>query len=262
MTLDPAVASSARVWTYWLGGRDHYAVDRAVGDMVTAMLPSIVDVATQSRAFHGRVVRHLVEDAGVRQFLDVGIGLPSSDSTHELAQSADPSCRVVYVDNDPLVLVRARALLTSTPQGACGYVDADVREPEVILAEAAKTLDLQRPVALLMLGVLGSIADHTRARRVVQRLLDALPPGSYLALNDGTHDLRPEASVAAARLRTDAGAPYHLRTRAEIADFFDGLQLLSPGVVSPSRWRAAADGVDGAGLPEAVDAFCGVARKP
>jgi O-methyltransferase involved in polyketide biosynthesis len=258
-TVDPTVPASARIWNYWLGGRDHYAADRIVGDMIKAMLPSIVDVAKQSRAFHGRAVRYLAGEAGIRQFLDVGIGLPTPDSTHKLAQSVDPACRIVYVDNDPLVLVHARALLTSTPQGRCWYVDADVRDPDVVLTEAGKTLDLDRPVALLMLGILGSIADYDEARAILRRLVDALPSGSYLALNDGTNAIRPEAATAAARLRTDAGAPYYLRTSEEITGFFEGLELLEPGVVSTSRWRPDSNNVNG--LPEAVDALCGVARK-
>lgn len=259
-TVDPTVPASARVWNYWLGGRDHYAADRVVGDMIKTMLPSIVDVAQRSRDFHGRAVRLLVGEAGIRQFLDVGIGLPTLDSTHKIAQSVDPACRIVYVDNDPSVLVHARALLASAPQGVCGYVDADVRDPDVILAEARKTLDFERPIALLMLGVLGSIADYDEARAILKRLLDALPAGSYLALNDGTNTLRPEAATAAARLRTDAGAPYHLRTREEITGFFDGLELVDPGVVSTSRWRPGNDGPND--LPDEVDACSGVARKP
>jgi hypothetical protein len=257
-TIDPTVPAAARLWNYWLGGRDNYAADRAVGDMVKAMLPGIVEIARQSRAFHRRAVRHLAGEAGIRQFLDVGIGLPTPDSTHKIAQGIDPACRVVYVDNDPLVLVHARALLASTPEGACAYVDADVRDPEIVLMDAGKTLDFDRPIALMMLGILGNIADYDEARAVLRRLLAALPSGSYLALNDGTNVIQPEAATAAARLRIDAGVPYHLRTREEIAGFFDGLQLLEPGVVSTSRWRPDTGG----GLPAEVDAHCGVARKP
>jgi hypothetical protein len=258
-TIDATVPASARIWNYWLGGRDHYAADRAVGDMVKTMLPSIVDVAQQSRAFRVRAVRYLAEEAGIRQFLDVGIGLPTAESTHKIAQSVDPSCRIVYVDNDPLVLVHARALLTGTREGACACVDADVRDPDDVLAEARKTLDFDRPVALMMLGILGSIADYGEAREILQQLLAALPSGSHVAVNDGTNAIRPEAATAAARLRTDAGAPYHLRTRAEITGFFSDLELLEPGVVSTSRWRPNTDHISGP--PDEVDALCGVARK-
>jgi hypothetical protein len=254
--IDPTVPHSARVWNYWLGGTDNYPADRSVGDQIKAMLPSIVDVARHSRAFLGRAVRYLAGEAGIRQFLDVGSGLPTADNTHEIAQSVDRTCRIVYVDNDPLVLVQAHALLTSTPEGACAYVDADVRDPDMILAEGRKTLDFDRPVGLMMLGVLGNVADYEEARAILQRLLDALPPGSYLTLNDGTNAIQPEVADAAARLRAEAGDPYHLRTREEITGFFDGLELLEPGVVSTSRWRP-----DTRGLPGEVDALCGVARK-
>jgi S-adenosyl methyltransferase len=255
--IDPTVPHSARVWNYWLGGTDNYPADRAVGDQIKAMLPDIVDLARHSRAFLGRAVRHLAGEAGVRQFLDVGSGLPTADNTHEIAQGVDRACRVVYVDHDPLVLAHAQALLTSTPDGACAYVDADVHDPDAILAEARKTLDLDQPVALMMLGILGNVAEYDEARAILGRLLVALPAGSYLVLNDGTYAIRPEESTAAARLRADAGDPYQLRGREEITGFFAGLELLEPGVVSTSRWRPD----PGGGLPGEVDALCGVARK-
>jgi hypothetical protein len=216
-------------------------------------------VARHSRAFRGRAVRYLAEEAGIRQFLDVGIGLPTPESTHKIAQSVDPSCRIVYVDNDPLVLVHARALLTGTREGACACVDADVRDPDAVLTEARKTLDFEQPVALMMLGILGSIADYGQAREILHRLLDALPSGSHVVVNDGTNAIRPEAATAAARLRTDAGAPYYLRTREEIAGFFRDLEMLEPGVVSTSRWRPDSGKISG--LQEEVDALCGVGRK-
>jgi hypothetical protein len=250
--IDPTVPHSARVWNYWLGGTDNYPADRMVGDQIKAMLPSIVDVARHSRAFLGRAVRHLAGEAGIRQFLDIGSGLPTADNTHEIAQSVDPACRIVYVDKDPLVLAHAQALLASAPEGACAYVDADVRDPDAILAEAGKTLDLDRPVALMMLGILGNVADYDEARAILGRLLAALPPGSYLTLNDGTNAIRPDVADAAARLRADAGDPYQLRGREEITGFFDGLEFLEPGVVSTSRWRSD--------MPEEVDALCGVGR--
>jgi SAM-dependent methyltransferase len=250
--IDPTVPHSARVWNYWLGGSDNYPADRAVGDQIKALLPDIVDLARHSRAFLGRAVRFLAGEAGIRQFLDIGSGLPTADNTHEIAQGVDRTCRIVYVDHDPLVLAQAAALLTSTPEGACAYVDADVHDPDAILAEAGKTLDLDRPVALMMLGILGNVADYDEARAILGRLLDALPPGSYLVLNDGTNAIRPEESTVAARMRADAGDPYQLRGREEITGFFDGLELLEPGVVSTSRWRSD--------TAEEVDALCGVGR--
>jgi hypothetical protein len=256
--IDSTVPHAARVWNYWLGGSDNYPADRAVGDQITAVLPGIVDVARHSRAFLGRAVRFLAGAAGIRQFLDIGSGLPTADNTHEIAQGVDRACRIVYVDHDPLVLAHAQALLSSTPEGACAYVDADVHNPDAILAEAGKTLDFDQPVALMMLGILGNVADYDAARAILGRLLDAVPPGSYLVLNDGTNAIRPEEAAAAARLRAEAGDPYQLRGRAEITGFFAGLELLEPGVVSTSRWRPDPDG----DLPDEVDALCGVARKP
>jgi hypothetical protein len=250
--IDSTVPHSARVWNYWLGGTDNYPADRIVGDQVKAMVPSIVDLARHSRAFLGRAVRFLAGEAGIRQFLDIGSGLPTADNTHEIAQGVDRTCRIVYVDHDPLVLAQAAALLTSTPEGACAYVDADVHDPDAILAEAGKTLDLDRPVALTMLGILGNVADYDEARAILARLLADLPPGSHLVLNDGTNAIRPEEAEAAARLRAEAGDPYQLRGREEITGFFDGLELLEPGVVSTSRWRSD--------TAEEVDALCGVGR--
>jgi SAM-dependent methyltransferase len=250
--IDPTVPHSARVWNYWLGGTDNFRADRMVGDQVKAMVPGVVDVARHSRAFLGRAVRHLATEAGIRQFLDVGSGLPTADNTHDIAQGVDRTCRIVYVDHDPLVLAHAQSLLASTREGACAYIDADVHDPDAILAEAGKTLDFDRPVALMMLGILGNVAHYDDARAILGRLLAALRPGSYLVLNDGTNAIRPDVAEAAARLRAEAGDPYHLRSREEITGFFDGLELLEPGVVSTSRWRSD--------TPEEVDALCGVGR--
>jgi O-methyltransferase involved in polyketide biosynthesis len=253
--IDTAVPQSARVWNYWLGGKDNFAVDRAVGDQVREIFPEIVAAARYSRAFLARAVRYLVGEAGVRQFLDVGTGLPTADNTHEVAQRLAPECRVVYVDNDPMVLVHARALLTSSPQGVTQYVHADLRQPDEIVRGAAETLDLTRPVALMLLGIMGHIGDDDQARSIVNRLLAALPSGSYLALSDGTDT--SEAVVESHRQYNESGAvPYHLRSPQRIARFFDGLELVEPGVVPFTRWRpdspAAAD----------VDGYCGVGRKP
>jgi O-methyltransferase involved in polyketide biosynthesis len=254
--LDTSVPHSARVWNYWLGGKDNFAADRAVGDQVRDMYPEIVEIARASRAFLVRAVHHLVGEAGIRQFLDIGTGLPTAGNTHEVAQELAPSSRVVYVDNDPLVLVHARALLTSTEEGRTDYVDADVRDPDRILREASRTLDLTQPVAVMMLGILGNVLDTAEARAIVARLVDAVPPGSYLVVNDGTDTV--EAGVESARVRGDAGDPYCLRSPEMIARFFDGLELVEPGVVSTPRWRPE----PGAGLPAALGVACGVARKP
>ncbi|GAA2631097.1 SAM-dependent methyltransferase [Actinomadura fulvescens] len=257
--IDTTVPHSARVWNYWLGGKDNYPVDRAAGDQFIENVPSIVDTARQSRYLLQRVVRHLGEREGIRQFLDIGTGLPTVDNTHEVAQRVAPETRIVYVDNDPLVLVHARALLTSTPEGATDYVDADLKEPDAILNAAAKTLDFSRPVALMLMGILGFIADEEDPHGIVRKLVDALPSGSFLSLWDGVNVVSGEAlDEAQGDYNEEGGVPYTLRSPEEIARFFDGLELLEPGVVPVTKWRPEANPW---GTPHDVDALCGVARK-
>jgi O-methyltransferase involved in polyketide biosynthesis len=246
------------VWNYFLGGKDNYAADREFADRMREVYPGIGEIARHSRAFLGRAVRYLAEEAGVRQFLDIGTGLPTVDNTHDVAQRVDPTCRIVYVDNDPLVLVHAQALLASHPAGACDYVEADVQDPDTILDIAAKTLDFSRPIALMMLGVMGTISDDDQAYTIVRHLLDALPSGSYLVFEDGSNTVQPEAAAKAEHVRDDEGYKYHLRSPEQIRRFFDGLDLLDPGVVSVSRWRPEAMPW---GTPVEVDAFCGVGLK-
>jgi hypothetical protein len=197
--IDTTVSHLARIWNYWLGGKDNYAADRKAGDRVAAMLPSIVAQARADRAFLGRAIRYLAGEEGVRQFLDIGTGLPTADNTHEVAQRVAAGSRIVYVDNDPLVLAHARALLTSTPEGACDYIDGDLRDPEAILTEAARTLDFAQPVALMLLGVVHHIPDTGEAEEIVRRLVAALAPGSYVAINHSTsavHGAAMEEAVA------------------------------------------------------------------
>jgi O-methyltransferase involved in polyketide biosynthesis len=259
--IDTSVPHSARVWNYWLGGKDNYPVDRAAGDQFREIFPEIVDAARASRGFLSRAVRFLAGEAGIRQFLDVGTGLPTVDNTHEVAQRIAPESRIVYVDNDPLVLTHARALLTSTPQGVTAYIDADLRDPDKILAAATQTLDFSQPVALMLMGILGHVGDHDEARSIVKRLLDPLPSGSYLALNDGTNIISQAFAQAQQRYNESGALPYHLRSPEQIAGFFDGLELVEPGLVSVPRWRP--DLADAGGdLPAEVDAFGGVGRKP
>ena len=255
--IDTTVPHSARIWNYWLGGKDHYPVDRAAGDKYRETYPVIVDTARAVRYFMARAVRYLAAEAGVRQFLDIGTGLPAVDNTHEIAQRVAPESRVVYVDNDPLVLAHARALLSSRPEGACAYVDADMREPGQILAAAAGTLDLDQPVALLLMGVLGHVSDYAAAQAVVDGVLGALPPGSYLALADSVR--AGDAHIAAGKNYAESGAvPYQLRSPAEIAGFFHGLDLVEPGVVPVHEWHP-----DPAPFPAVpVDTLGGVGRKP
>ncbi len=259
--LDPAVSHSARIWNYWLGGKDNFAADREAGDRVAAMLPIIVTQARADRAFLGRAVRYLAGQEGIRQFLDIGTGLPTADNTHQVAQQAAPDARIVYVDNDPMVLTHARALLTSNPEGACDYIDADLREPEKILSGAAQTLDFTQPVALLLLGVLHHIPDTGQAREVVRRLVAGLVPGSFLAINHSTSAVSGRAMEDAVAHWNQVGTPtMTLRSPQQIAQFFDGLALLDPGVVPCSRWRPDISQLGG--QPPEVDEFCGVARKP
>ena len=220
--------------------------------------PAIVENARASRAFLARAVDYLAGEAGIRQFLDIGTGLPTANNTHEVAQAVAPECRIVYVDNDPIVLAHARALLTSSPEGATDYIDADLRDPDTILQQAARTLDFTQPIAIMLMGILGHIADDDQAQSIVKRLLGGVPAGSYLTMNDGTDT--SEEVVEAARIWNQSANPtYHLRSPDRIARFFDGLELVEPGVVSPPRWRPEPSA---SGLPAEIDSACGVARKP
>jgi O-methyltransferase involved in polyketide biosynthesis len=257
--LDTHVPQSARVWNYWLGGKDNFAADREIGDQIRQMNPHIAEIAVAQRAFLVRAVTYLTREAGIRQFLDIGTGLPTANNTHEVAQSLAPQARIVYVDHDPLVLVHARALLVGTPEGATDYIDADLREPDTILAAAAKTLDFTQPVALVLLGITGHLTDDDEAYALVRRLLAAVPSGSYLALCDDTNVIYPEAMDEMIRQWNASGEnPRVNRTPERIARFFDGLELLEPGVVSVTRWRP--DPADVGQIPQ-VDDFGGVGRK-
>jgi hypothetical protein len=255
--IDTTVPHSARVWNYLLGGQDHYPVDRSAGDMVLQVFPGMAALTRQSRLMLARVVKHLAGEVGIRQFLDIGTGLPTANNTHEVAQDAAPESRIVYVDNDPLVLVHAQALLTSTPEGACDYIEADLRDPEVILREAARTLDFTRPTALMLMGILGLVEDFDQAPSIVSTLLAALPSGSYLAVYDGA-DTDPAYVAAIQRYNSGSGAvPYTPRSPEQISRYFDGLELLPPGVVTVSQWRPAP------GQPGTeVSCAGGVGRKP
>lgn len=249
---------SARVWNFLLGGKDNYAADREAGEMIVQMFPDIALLARLQRRFLVRAVRYLTEEAGIRQFLDIGTGLPTVDNTHEVAQRIAPESRIVYVDNDPLVLVHAQALLTSTPEGACAYLEADVRDPEHILEVAAKTLDFSQPIALTMLGILGQIPDSDEPEAVVSRFLEALPPGSYLALSDGT-DTNAALNQAISVYNANSASSYHLRGPERIEAFFTGMDVIEPGIVPTSQWHP--EPVDVGRDPSDVDAICGIGRK-
>jgi len=258
--IDTTVPHSARIWNYWLGGKDNYAVDREAGDQYKEIFPGIAVVARTSRAWLTRAVRYLAAEAGMRQFLDIGTGLPTADNTHQVAQRVAPESKIVYVDNDPLVLAHARALLTSTPEGATDYIHADMHDPAAIIAGAGQTLDFGQPIAITMLGVLWHVLDNDEAYAIVNRLLQAMPSGSYLALNHPTLEVTGEKMATAIRYWNEYGTPPGThRTPAELTQFFDGMDLVEPGVVSITRWRPEATS---SGEPEEIDQFGGVGRKP
>jgi hypothetical protein len=260
--IDTSVPHSARVWNYWLGGKDHYAVDRNVGDQFAGLYPDITVVARSSRAFLKRAVTFLATEAGIRQFLDVGTGMPTAENTHQVAQAAAPEARIVYVDNDPLVLVHARALLTGTPDGVTEYIDADLRDPAAIIEAAGQTtLDLSQPTGLILMNILGHVPDLEEAVEIVRHLIGALPSGSYLVTADGTNVIDgPAFEEAIAVWNANAPLSYHLRHPDQLARFLTGLEVVEPGLVPCSRWRPSPDAA-----PEdlrEVDEYGAVARKP
>jgi O-methyltransferase involved in polyketide biosynthesis len=254
------VPQAARIWNYLLGGKDNYPVDREMGDQVRRVLPEIDRLAVQSRQFLNRAVAHLAGDAGVRQFLDVGTGLPTADNTHEVAQRVAPASRVVYVDNDPLVLAHARVLLTSSPEGATDYLDADVRDPDTIIELAAATLDFGRPIALMLMGILEFVPDHDEANAIVDRLVGALPSGSFLALYGSTNVVHGARTDEGVRRWNEAPGttPMTIRTVEQIGRFFRGLELVEPGLVPIVEWRPVHPEL----VPDPVDGYAAVGRKP
>jgi hypothetical protein len=256
---DISVAHPARVYDYWLGGKDHFEPDRIAAQEVIAVRPTIIRDIRANREFLGRVVRFLAGEAGIRQFLDIGTGIPSANNTHEVAQSVAPDSRIVYVDNDPIVLAHARALLTSTPEGACAYLDADLKDTGKILQEAARTLDFSRPVAVLFIGVLHLVSDAEEPLRIMGEMLDATVAGSYLALTQPAKDVNAdEVAEGARRYNEHVKTPQTRRTHAETLRFFDGMEVVPPGLVQCHRWRPAPGAI---GLEENVSAYGGLARK-
>jgi hypothetical protein len=256
-SFDISVAHPARVYDYWLGGKDNFQADREAAAQMIEVLPNILPGVRANRAFLRRAVQYLAGEAGIRQFLDIGTGLPTVVNTHEVAQSIAAESRIVYVDNDPIVLAHARALLTSNPEGATAYIDADARDTGTILREAARTLDFSQPVAVMALLILQYIPDSDGPQQVVSRLMDAVPSGSYLVISDTTTDIDTErVSAGTARLNARLGpAQSTPRPRAAIARYFDGLDLVDPGLVPVPQWRTLAN-------PLVIPAYAGMGRKP
>jgi hypothetical protein len=256
--LDTGVANPARIYDYWLGGKDNFAADREAAEQVIAVFPGIIPGVMANRAFLGRAVRYLAGEAGVRQFLDIGTGIPAKDNVHEVAQAVAPESRIVYVDNDPIVLAHARALLTSTPEGATTYIEADLRDVDKILRDATATLNFDQPIAITLLMILMLVENPYD---IVARLMDAVPSGSYLVISHPAKDVDTgQISEAYERLNERMGDTQGtLRTHAEVAAFFDGLEMVPPGLVQLHRWRPDSPDAD---LSYEVPAYCGIGRKP
>jgi hypothetical protein len=259
--IDTSVAHPARIYDYWLGGKDNYAADREAGDLVLASRPGLRESVQANRRFLGRVVPLLAGELGIRQFFDIGTGIPSANNTHEVAQQVAPDARVLYVDNDPIVLAHARALLTGNKPDSTAYIDADLRDTSALLEQAAETLDFSQPVAIMLLGVLHLVSDEEDPWGIVAKLVDAVPSGSYLVITHPASDLLPETQDEASRRYNQNVATHQtLRSRAEVARFFDGLELLEPGLEQWHLWR-----LTDPGDPAPADlksGHAGVARKP
>jgi hypothetical protein len=255
--IDVSVAHPARVYDYWLGGKDNFAADRAAAEEVLKVKPEIRDNVRANRRFLARAVRFLAEEAGIEQFLDIGTGIPAASNTHEVAQAVQPGSRVVYVDNDPIVLAHARALLTSA-SGPTAFIDADLRDVDTILATAGQTLDFSQPVAVMLIAVLHLIPDEDDPWAIVAKFMDAVPSGSYLVLTHPAGDVAAERSAQAARRYNEhVAAPMRRRSRGEVARFFRRLELAEPGLGQMHRWRPADSD------PAAPSSgYAAVARKP
>ncbi|MDA8369748.1 MAG: SAM-dependent methyltransferase [Nocardiopsaceae bacterium] len=255
--IDTTVPHSARVWNYWLGGKDNYAVDRKAGEEVSKWYPEAPAFARQGRGFLMRAVTYLAKEAGIRQFLDLGTGMPTANNTHEVAQAYAPESTIVYVDNDPLVLAHANALLVGTPEGKTDYLHIDLRDTDAVIEQARERMDFTRPIALILMGVLGHI-DENEAPGIVRRLVSALPSGSFLALWDGV-DTDPRVNEALKGYNETAPLPYRHRSVEWVSALFDGLEVVEPGLVSCPEWRPETPEV---GVLSTAPSLCGVGRKP
>jgi O-methyltransferase involved in polyketide biosynthesis len=255
---DTSVPSPARMWNYWVGGKDHFAADREAADKIMAAMPSLPAIARSVRYFLIDIVHSLTVDYGIRQFLDIGTGLPTADNTHDVAQRAAPESRIVYADYDPVVLAHARALLTSSPEGNTDYIEADLRETGTILSAAARTLDFSKPVAILLLAVLHFIPDEDDPYAIVRELMDAAPSGSFLVIVHAPSDRSPQEMAEQTRRYNESGAEFmRPRSQEEILRFFTGLELIGPGIAPLSEWLP-----EGQAGPASGEAVAGVGRKP
>jgi len=266
-SFDVSVPSPARVWNFWVGGKDNYESDRAAAAQILAHVPTVHISARLTRNFLSGAVEYMIREHGVTQFLDIGSGLPTADNTHEVAQRAEPSARIVYVDNDPVVILHARALLNSAPQGRTDYIQADLREVDEILAGAARTLDFTRPVGVILLQVLHFMPDSADPYGIIGRIMDTLPSGSFLVVATAPADMDPGGRRVTEEIAERSGITMRVRTLEEVARFFDRLEVLGPGVVSGLEWLelwSAADGVDRIGvIPDGVGiGHNGIGRKP
>jgi hypothetical protein len=260
--VDTSVPVSARIWNYWMGGEDWFPIDKQAGDAYAQLSPGVFDLARSSRSYLRRAVRYTAGEAGIRQFLDCGSGLPSHDPTHEVAQGVAPEARVVYVDKDPLVLAHARALLAGNPQGGTDYIEADLYDPDTLVSRARTKLDFDQPVAIMLMGVMGHVGnpgedDDQVASSIVERLKAALPSGGYLVMYEGV-DTDPAQREALKQYNQSGAVPYRLRDQTQVARFFDGLELVDPGLVPIHEWRPDPSTVN----PPNVPALGGVAKKP
>jgi SAM-dependent methyltransferase len=261
--IDTSKPHPARIYDYLLGGKDHFAADREAAEKGLAAFPTTRTAVRENRAFLGRAVRYLAGEAGIRQFLDIGTGLPTTNNVHEIAQAIAPSCKVVYTDNDPMVLAHARALLVGSPEGRTAYIQGDLRDPAAILSSPVtrETLDFSQPIALMLAAVLHFIRDEGKPAEIVETLLDALPPGSYLAASHATAEHNPAEAAAVLGAYRESGIPFQFRDSDEFARIaFSGLELVPPGVVLVSEWRPEDTGPRP--LPSEVSCYGGVARKP
>ena len=257
LPFDTSVAHPARVYDYWLGGKDNFQADREAAEFAVQANPNILPGVRANRAFLRRAVEYLAGEAGIRQFLDIGTGLPTSNNTHEVAQAIAPEAHIVYVDNDPIVLAHARALLITSAEGATEYVHADVRDPDTILTAAAETLDFNQPIAVMTLMILQYVPDTDQPHQLVRRIMDAVPSGSYLTISDTTRDIdTARVTGTTSQLNSRMPVNLNLRSREEIARFFDGLELVEPGLVPLPEWRAQPE------PGHVIPCYAGMGRKP